>query len=130
MAKRRNDRHLIWTTLPPTPCLQHLVSTHTLTKGDKPQETDSELIQHSSKSSEAELFAAAHLLGLLFCTYHCQIISTVMALSSLAATCKGLVDSLHMHHTCGNCGTEYTSAACWYCHPQNRPHIEASTSTV
>ncbi len=34
---------------------------------------------------------------------------------------------MHMH-TCGNCGTEYTTGSCWYCHPQNRAQIGSETA--
>ncbi|KAI1768152.1 hypothetical protein GGR53DRAFT_14394 [Hypoxylon sp. FL1150] len=36
------------------------------------------------------------------------------------------VDNMYMH-TCGNCGTEYTTGSCWYCHPQNKPQQPAPT---
>ncbi|KAI1325720.1 hypothetical protein F5Y16DRAFT_255015 [Xylariaceae sp. FL0255] len=42
--------------------------------------------------------------------------------SSSGAASRTSVDARHMH-TCGNCGTEYSTGSCWYCHPQNRPHL-------
>ncbi|KAI0798727.1 hypothetical protein GGR55DRAFT_672167 [Xylaria sp. FL0064] len=52
---------------------------------------------------------------------------TMARSSTSACAAKCPVNTMHMH-TCGNCGTEYTTGSCWYCHPQNRAQIGSVTA--
>ncbi|KAI0097942.1 hypothetical protein GGR51DRAFT_456415 [Nemania sp. FL0031] len=58
-------------------------------------------------------------------SHHLVIMATSSA--SACAASRSPVNTMHMH-TCGNCGTEYTTGSCWYCHPQNRPQIGIEAS--